>query len=124
VPLYQHEMQLPAMAVMTLFAEGESVFRGLSGLRSDPPDAVARVLAFLNALNAHAGELLPDGFVLRGAAQYDGFDVAEALPAHVAGAWAAAALKCMGASSIDDSLIVERWPEFFTMLDRLCEYRG
>ena len=67
--------------------------------------------------------MLPDGVVLKGTTQYDGFDVGEALPAPVAGAWTVAALKCMGTSSVNDSEVLKRWPDFADRLTAICELR-
>lgn len=123
LPHYQYELQLPAMMAGAMFAEGESVFRGLTEMRADGPDSVASILTFLRTVNAHHGEM-PDGIVVRGATQYDGFDLSEALPAHMAGAWCVTALRSIGESSIEQSGILARWPGFFSVLDSICEYRG
>ncbi|MBD3242873.1 MAG: hypothetical protein GF331_19935 [Chitinivibrionales bacterium] len=123
-PLYQYAKQLPSMVVIALFAEGESVFRGLSELRDDTPDAIGRVVSFLETIGSHHGEVFPDGIVLKGASQYDGFDVSESLPAHFAGPWCMAGLKCIGASAVEDAEILRRWPQLGEMLSTICVPRA
>ncbi len=123
-PLYQFARQLPSMTVIALFAEGESVFRGLGELRADVPDAVGRIVSFLETIGSHHGEVFPDGVVLKGASQYDGFDMSEPLPAHVAAAWCMAALKCIGDSTIENTDIVRRWPRFDELIASLCVARA
>ncbi len=122
IPLSQYRGQLPAMITLALFSQGESVFRNLARLRHDTPNGIEMLSSFLELLGAHAGDM-PDGIVLRGASQYDGFDVAEPMPAHVAAAWSVVALRCMGNSSIEDTALVRRWPRFGTTLKELCEGR-
>jgi len=122
VPLSQYRRQLPAMVAVALFSQGESVFRNLAPLRHDTPDTLQMLLSFLRTIGAHHGEM-PDGFVLRGASQYDGFDIADPLPGYMAAAWAVAALKCMGTSSIEDTALTQRWPEFAQTLTSLCQTR-
>ncbi len=122
VPLWQCELQVPALVVIGMFAEGESVIRSIEQLHEDTPDTVAALSGFLESLGCHHGAM-PGGIVVRGASQYDGFDVAELLPAHIAGAWSIAALKCMGTSTVNDRHLLARWPGFGAMLESVCEFR-
>lgn len=122
-PLFQFEMAIPAIVAVSMFAEGESVIRCLEQLREDIPDSVEELSELLRNMNAHNGEM-PDGLVVKGTTQYDGFDIEQPLRSHTAAAWAICALKCIGASSLDDSSIAERWPRFFELLDTICEYRA
>lgn len=124
VPLYQYEKQFPSMVVIALFAEGESVFRELGELRNDTPDTIGRIVSFLETIGSHHGEVFPDGVVLKGASQYDGFDVSEQLPAHFAGPWCMAGLKCIGTSTIEDSEVLRRWPQFGEHIASLCVARA
>ena len=122
VPHYCYAFQAPAMAVLAAFAEGESVFRRLDDLRLSDPDGLQQIERCLKAMNVKFGDM-PDGCVIKGAADYDGFDFLEPLPAHVAAALAIAGLHAMGSTTINDDCILERWPTFDTMLSNLCEYR-
>ena len=121
-PLFQYAQQLPAMAVLAAFAEGQSVFRGLAGLRGDEPDGIAQLISCVNLLGARCGEM-PDGIVIDGGRQFDGFDIAEQMPAHVAASFAAAGLRCMGKTTINDGAILRRWPRFEEILKSVCLFR-
>jgi 3-phosphoshikimate 1-carboxyvinyltransferase len=122
VPLYQYAFQLPAMAVLAAFAEGESIFRHLGDLRCSDPDGIAQIEACLKKIEVKLGSL-PDGLVIKGGGNYDGFDVTERLPAPLAGACAMAGLHCQGSTTLNDELLSERWPGFEEMLTKLCEFR-
>jgi hypothetical protein len=122
MPAWQYTRHLPAMVALAIFTEGESVLRRMDDLRRDEPDGVAQLIAVLGLIGAHHGEM-PDGLVLRGASQYDGFDLTQAMPAHIAGACAMVGLKCMGRTTIEDSMLGERWPDFGSELLSRCEFR-
>ena len=123
VPLYQYMGQLPCMAVASAFAEGKSVFRELGALRMFEPDGLDLLEKCLRPLGARHGEM-PDGIVVEGAKEFDGFDMSEPLPAHIAAAFCVAGLKCMGKTSIADEFITARWPEFEKMVGEICEFRN
>jgi hypothetical protein len=114
--------QIPAMAVLSAFAEGESVFRRLDDLRLSDPDAIEMIESCLKAMQVKFGDM-PDGLVIKGGHDYDGFDLIEPLPAHIAGAFAIAGLNSMGSTTINDDRILERWPTFDKILLDLCEFR-
>jgi hypothetical protein len=122
VPLFQYASQLPAMLVLAAFAEGQSVFRGLADLRSDEPDGIAQLVSCVNLLGARVGEM-PDGIVIDGDRQFDGFDIAGETPAPLAAAFAVAGLRCMGKTTVNDGAILRRWPRFEEMLKSVCEFR-
>ncbi len=84
-PLYQFTSQLSSMVVMSAFAQGQSIFRSLDDLRDDEPDGIERLNSCIQTLGARFGEM-PDGIVVEGAKQFDGFDVTASLPAPIAGA--------------------------------------
>ena len=113
---------LPSMAVMAAFAQGQTVFRNLQELREDEPDGIGQLIACVSALGARYGEM-PDGIVIEGSKQFDGFDLVDPLPASVAAAFAVAALKCRGKTGIADDCIVKRWPDFQETLFSLCEFK-
>jgi hypothetical protein len=122
-PRWQYASQLPSMAVMAAFAQGQTIFRGLDELREDEPDGVERLIKCISALGARYGEM-PDGMVIEGAKQFDGFDLSVALPAPLSAAFAIAALKCRGTSMIADEAILCRWPGFKETLFSLCDFKG
>jgi hypothetical protein len=121
-PYWQYESVLPSMAVMAAFAQGQTVFRRLEELREDEPDGIGRLIACVSALGARYGEM-PDGIVIEGSKQFDGFDLCDPLPAAVAAAFAVAALKCRGKTSVAGDCIVKRWPDFRETLFSLCEFK-
>lgn len=122
-PLYYFKKHLPAMAVIATFAEGQSVFRGISELHNETPDAAAQIVRCVERMGGRYGEL-PDGMVIDGAKQYDGFDIAEELPAALSGACVAAGLKCNGTTTIADAAILQRWPGFRELLESICVYKS
>jgi 5-enolpyruvylshikimate-3-phosphate synthase len=121
-PLYQYVGQLPCMTVASAFAEGKSVFRELEALRLYEPDGLDQLEQSLRPLGARHGEM-PDGIVIEGAKDFDGFDIPEPLPAHVAVAFCIAGLKCMGKTSIADDHVSARWPNFEKTVGEICEFR-
>lgn len=122
-PLYQFWGQLGAMIAIAQFADGESVFRGLTDLRAEEPDGIEQVIECFETIGVHHGEM-PDGIVLKGSSQYDGFDIDTDLPAGLSGSFAIAGLRCMGTTTIVDTTLSRRWPRFGEMLDMVCEYRA
>jgi hypothetical protein len=121
-PLFTFAHQLPAMMVIAAYAQGQSVFRGLEDLRRDEPDGIEQLLSLAKAAGVRHGEM-PDGIVVDGGRQYDGFDLADHVPASLAAAAAAAALHCMGKTTINDESIARRWPRFSEIVLSLCEFR-
>jgi hypothetical protein len=121
-PLFHFVSQLPCMVMQSAFAEGESVFRGLDDLRLDVPDGVEGLMECLRRLEVRHGEM-PDGIVLKGSKNLDGFDVTANLPAHLSGALAAAGLRCQGKTTVADEALRVRWPSFEQMLTDLCEFK-
>jgi 5-enolpyruvylshikimate-3-phosphate synthase len=121
-PVFLYSSQLPAMVVLSCFASGQSVFRGLSDLRKDEPDGLEQIIFCLKKIGARCGEM-PDGIVIDGQKQYDGFDLPEPLPANLAASFAVAGLKCMGQTNINDSSILRHWPRFEEILKSSCIFR-
>jgi hypothetical protein len=122
IPPHHAAFQLPAMAVLSAFSEGQSLYRRFDDLRRSDPDGIKELEVCLKAMNVKFGDI-PDGFVIKGGSEYDGFDLIEPLPAHVAGAFAVAGLHCVGATTINDDLLLERWPDFHELIEKLFEFR-
>jgi 5-enolpyruvylshikimate-3-phosphate synthase len=122
VPLCQYVDHLPGMVALSCFAKGQTVFRSLDPLRDDRPEPIERMLYCVRTLGGRHGEM-PDGMVIDGAQTHDGFDVAEELPASMAGACAAGALRCSGTSTVADESIGRRWPQLGELLESICVYR-
>ena len=114
---------LSSMVVVSAFASGQSIFRNLEDLRSDIPDGIEVLESCIRALGARHGEM-PDGIVMEGGRDFDGFDLNDSLPAHIAGSFAIAGLKCMGTTTINDDLLKQRWPDFEKIISTQCEFRS
>ncbi len=123
IPAVQYAHFLPAMTVIASFAEGETVLRGIGDLRLDEPDGVKVIESCMEVLGVRHGEM-PDGIIIKGEKNRDGFDHPALLPAPHSGALAIAALRCMGTSTVNEGLLLERMPYFETMLNSICEYRN
>ncbi len=121
-PLFHYRRQLPAMVVIATFAKGQSLFRALDDLRNDTPDPIEQLLTCIHLLGGRHGEM-PDGIVVDGAKQYDGFDLEDSYSAALSGALVAAGLKCTGTTSINDTAIVKRWPDFKNIINTMCTFR-
>jgi hypothetical protein len=121
-PWWQYAAQLPIMIVMAAFAQGQTIFRNLEDPREDSPDGVERLIACICTLGARYGEM-PDGIVIEGSKQFDGFDLRDRLPAPIAAAFVVAALKCRGTSTIADEHILSRWPDFKETFYSLCDFK-
>jgi 3-phosphoshikimate 1-carboxyvinyltransferase len=114
-PAGNFETHLPAMIILAAFAKGQSVFRGLEDLRNNEPDGIDFLESCIRTLGARHGEM-PDGIVMDGGRDFDGFDLQGVIPAHIAGSLAIAGLKCMGTTTIEDELLLQRWPLFEGMV--------
>ena len=122
VPHFQYAFQLPAMAVLAAFAEGQSLFRKFDDLRLNDPDGIKQLETCLRTMNVKFGDI-PDGLVIKGNHEHDGFDLIEPLPAYLAGAFAVAGLHCVGSTTVNDELLIERWPDFQELIEKLFEFR-
>jgi hypothetical protein len=121
-PAADYQPHLPAMVVLAAFAEGQSVFRDLEDLRNDDPDGIDLIEKCIRTLGARHGEM-PDGIVMEGGRDFDGFDITESLSASISGSFAVAALKCIGETNINDEQLCQRWPDFRNILEQICEFR-
>jgi hypothetical protein len=122
VPHFHYASQLPSMAVLAAFAEGQSLFRNFGDLRLNDPDGIRLLETCLRTMNVKFGDI-PDGFVIKGNHEHDGFDLIEPLPAYCAGAFAIAGLHCVGSTTVNDELLLERWPDFHELIEKLFEFR-
>jgi hypothetical protein len=122
-PLANYESFLPSLTILAAFAQGQSVFRGLEDLRNDEPDGIDLIESCVRQLGARHGEM-PDGIVMEGGKDFDGFDFEKAYHAELSAAFAMAGLHCVGTTTINDEYIVQRWPDFETILSTLFEFRS
>jgi hypothetical protein len=119
-PLFHYNRYLSMFVVLSTFSAGQSVFRHLEDLRNEEPDLIEEYLRIVRMLGGRHGEM-PDGVVIDGAKQHDGFDCPETMPAALSGACAIAALRCSGKTTIEDARIIERWPDFKKLVDQISE---
>ena len=110
------------MVIIAAFAKGESVLRELADLRNDEPDGIDTIESCIRTLGAHHGEM-PDGIVLKGGYDFDGFDLDRPLGAACAGAFAIAGLHCTGNTTINDEHLGRRFPDFEALLEKIVEQR-
>jgi hypothetical protein len=122
-PQHPAAMQLPAMAMVAAFAENQSLFRQFEDLRRSDPDGIRQLESCLKTMSVKFGDI-PDGFVIKGEKEYDGFDLIEPLPAPCAGAFTMAGLRCIGSTTVNDERIIERWPDFYEMIMNVGEVRS
>jgi len=111
--------ELPALAVLGLLGAGIRV-TGAAELRTKESDRITALVAGLRALGADADEL-PDGFAVSPARRLAGGHADAAGDHRLAMAFAIAALRGAGASTIvgADSVDVS-YPGFFGVLQTLC----
>jgi hypothetical protein len=121
-PHFHYTFQLPAMAVLAAFAEGQSLFRKFEDLRQSDPDGIQQLETCLRAMRVKFGDI-PDGFVIKGSREHDGFDLIEPLPAPLAGAFTVAGLHCVGSTTVNDDLIAQRWPDFQELMEKHFEFK-
>jgi 5-enolpyruvylshikimate-3-phosphate synthase len=122
-PRYLYAEQLGTLVALACFTRGQSVFRSLEDLRLDEPDSIEQMLYCVRTLGGRHGTM-PDGMVIDGARDYDGFDLTEPLPATMSGPCVIAGLRCAGKSTIEDKSLLERLPQLPGILEEICQYRA
>ncbi len=116
VPNLQDE--IPALAVLALFAEGKSVIRGASELRLKESDRIKAMIDNLHRIGGRASEL-PDGLEITGSNDFipSGAIINSYYDHRIAMAMAVAALKSSGVVTIPDASVVSiSSPTFFELL--------
>lgn len=91
--------ELPLVAVLGCYAEGETVVRGAAELRIKESDRIDAICTGLRLMGADI-EALPDGFVVRGPSKLKGAEVDSAGDHRIAMALAVAALGADGPTTI------------------------
>jgi hypothetical protein len=122
-PAQSYVPYLPSMVVLASFAQSQSVFRDLEDLRYDDPDGIDIIEQCIRAIGARHGEM-PDGIVMEGGKEFDGFDIPHHYPPWLSGSLVIAGLKCLGNTTIADELLLQRWPGFEALLQDICEFRA
>jgi 3-phosphoshikimate 1-carboxyvinyltransferase len=113
--------ELPLVAVLGAFADGETVIADAAELRLKESDRIVTLAAGLSALGASV-ETRPDGLVIRGPARLKGASVDPAGDHRIAMALAVAALAAEGAAEIKDAdCVAVSYPSFWQDLEKLAE---
>ena len=105
--------ELPVIAILAAFAEGETVIRDASELRVKESDRIALLVQNLRAMGAEAEET-PDGMIIRGGRTLHGANIKTHGDHRIAMGFAVAALAAEGDTVLDDdACIAVSYPDFF-----------
>ena len=110
--------ELPLIAVLCAFAEGESVIRGAEELRVKESDRIETTVNMLNALGGDC-KTLPDGFVINGKKSLRG-GIVDACVDHRIAMSGAVALTASeeGGEIIGAECVNISFPQFYSMLSK------
>ncbi len=118
-PIYMYREQLPAMAILSTFSEGKSIFRNIEDLRLEDSGIVEQILQCIEVIGGRYGRM-EDGIIIENTSVRDGFDIKDNLPAILAASCAIAGLKCSGESNINSESIHRKWPDFQKTLKEIA----
>ncbi|MGC8971815.1 MAG: 3-phosphoshikimate 1-carboxyvinyltransferase [bacterium] len=111
--------EIPLIAVLGAYAEGETVVRGAEELRVKESDRIRSIVTEFRKLGVNIEEL-PDGFVIYGPSIPNGGTVESYNDHRIAMALAIAGLSARGPISIDNEECVSiSFPEFWDIIGRL-----
>ncbi len=111
--------ELPIIAVMAAFANGETVIHDAHDLRRKESDRIVAVVDNLGAMGADVEEL-DDGFVVRGTGSLQGNELDSYKDHRIAMAFAVAGLAARGETVIKNAEWAEiSFPEFFKISEKL-----
>lgn len=112
--------EIPIVAVLAAFAEGETVIRDAAELRVKESDRLEAIAHNLRAMSVSCG-VLEDGLIIEGKKEPSGGDFASFGDHRIAMAFAIAAMGAVGPSTIDNPDVVDvSCPQFFELLDRIA----
>jgi 3-phosphoshikimate 1-carboxyvinyltransferase len=112
----------PALAVVALFAEGETRLTGVPHLRIKETDRIAVLCEAIARLGGEA-EPLPDGLVIR-PRPLRGAEIDPHGDHRIAMAFAVAGLRVPGVRILDPACVGKSYPDFWDDLERLVAGRG
>lgn len=113
--------ELPMLAVMAAFAQGETVIRNAEELRVKESDRIAAVTENLSAMGADI-TATADGMIIRGGRPLAGADIHTQKDHRIAMSFAVAALAAEGVTRIEDADCVNiSYPNFYQDLQRLSQ---
>jgi 3-phosphoshikimate 1-carboxyvinyltransferase len=112
--------EIPIVAVMAAFAEGETIIRDAAELRVKESDRLEAIAHNLTAMSVSCG-VLGDGLIIEGKAEPSGADFETFGDHRIAMAFSIAALSAVGPSSIDDASVVDvSCPGFYELLSQIA----
>lgn len=113
--------EIPIVAVIAAFAEGETVIRDAAELRVKESDRLEAVAHNLRAMNVSCG-VLEDGLIIEGKKEPSGADFVSFGDHRIAMAFAIAAQVAVGPSTIDNPEVVDvSCPQFFELLGQIAQ---
>ena len=111
--------ELPILAVMAAFAQGETIIRDAGELKVKESDRIAVMVEDLSAMGADVTGT-PDGMIIRGGPTLSGADIHTYKDHRIAMSFAIAALAAEGTTHIEDADCVKiSYPGFYEDLERL-----
>ncbi|MCI9357817.1 MAG: 3-phosphoshikimate 1-carboxyvinyltransferase [Lachnospiraceae bacterium] len=111
--------ELPIIAVMAAFAQGETIIRNAEELRVKESDRIQTVTDNLSAMGADI-TAAPDGMSIRGGQPLTGASIRTCKDHRIAMSFAVAGMAVEGVTSLDDAQCVAiSYPQFFDDLQRL-----
>lgn len=112
--------ELPLIALLCVFAEGESRITGAQELRVKESDRIAATAEMLRALGGDCEEL-PDGFIIRGRGKLRGGDADSRLDHRIAMTAAVGLIASeRGGNVLRPECCAISFPSFFKKLDECC----
>lgn len=113
--------ELPMLAVMAAFAQGETVIRNAEELRVKESDRIQAVTENLSAMGADVTPT-PDGMIIRGGRGLIGADIRTHKDHRIAMSFAVAALAAEGVTRIEDADCINiSYPNFYQDLQKLSQ---
>jgi 3-phosphoshikimate 1-carboxyvinyltransferase len=111
--------EVPMIAVMAAYADGETVVRDAHDLRRKESDRIVAIVDNLEAMGAEVEEL-DDGFIVNGTGHLNGAETNSHKDHRIAMAFAIAGLAAHGKTTIRNAEWAEiSFPEFFQILEKL-----
>ncbi len=113
--------ELPVIALMACFAEGQTIIRDAHELRVKESDRIELVSRNLQAMGA---DVIPtdDGFIIQGGNELHGADIDCKMDHRIAMTFAVAGINASGKTTIAESDCVDvSYPEFWDQLDSLSK---
>ena len=113
--------EIPMIAVMAAFAEGETIIRDAADLKAKESDRIATTTSNLKAMGADI-QPTEDGMIIRGGKPLHGAELDSYLDHRIAMAMTVAAMNAEGPSQMKDADCVNiSYPSFYQDMKRLIQ---